>query len=61
MSVKEIAIETISQLPEDADWENVRERIEFVSGIQRGLCELDRGKGIPVSEIEEEIASWISK
>lgn len=61
MSVKEIAIETISQLPEDSDWETVKERIEFVSGVERGLAELEQSEGIPVEEIEKELQEWIAK
>ena len=61
MSVKEIALKTISDLPEDADWESVRERLAFVAGVQRGLSELDNGLGIPIEEIEKELKEWITK
>jgi hypothetical protein len=46
MTVKEIAINTIKDLPENATWEDIKERIEFITGIRKGLKELDEGKGI---------------
>jgi len=51
----------ISSLPEDTDWEVVKERINFVSAIRKGLDELDSGKGIPVETIENELNTWITE
>jgi len=61
MSVKEIARKTVEDLPEDADWEEVIERITLNSAISRGLAELDAGKGIPVEMIEREIKEWVNR
>ncbi|BBO17799.1 conserved hypothetical protein [Candidatus Brocadia pituitae] len=61
MKIKEIAIDTIKSLPDNATWEDVKERIEFVAGIRMALKELDEGKGIPHNQIEDESSSWISK
>jgi hypothetical protein len=47
MTVKEIAIKTIERLPADATWEDIRERINFMAGVRKGLRELQDGKGIP--------------
>jgi hypothetical protein len=61
MNVKEIAIKTIKDLPENVSWEDIKERIEFIVGIRKGLKELDEEKGIPHEKIISESASWISK
>ncbi|MBD5780962.1 hypothetical protein IEN85_15790 [Pelagicoccus sp. NFK12] len=61
MTIKEQAIKTITDLPDDVDWEVVKDRINFVSAIRKGLDELDSGKGIPVEEIEKEFQTWISE
>ncbi|MDV7389990.1 hypothetical protein RZS08_01500 [Arthrospira platensis SPKY1] len=61
MSVKEIARRTIDSLPEDADWEEVIERIALNSAISRGLHELDSGEGIPVEEIEGDLREWVGR
>jgi predicted transcriptional regulator len=60
MTVKEIAIKTIGQLPEDATWEDIQERINFVAGVRKGLRELDEGKGIAHQKVKEEFSEWLS-
>ena len=56
MTTKDIAIHTIQELPEDATWDDVQERINFVVGVRKGLRELDEGKGIPRERVREEFA-----
>jgi len=46
MTSKEIALKTIEQLPEDASWEDIQERINFAAAVRKGLHEFDQGKGI---------------
>jgi predicted transcriptional regulator len=60
MTIKEIAIKSIEELPEDATWEHIQERINFMAGIRKGLRELDQGKGIPHEKIREEFSEWLS-
>ncbi|MFH1739295.1 MAG: hypothetical protein ABIH23_09845 [bacterium] len=60
MTIKEIAISTIQQLSEDATWEDIQERINFVAGVRKGLCELDEGLGISHERIKEEFSEWLS-
>jgi len=60
MTTKEVAMKTIEQLPEDASWEDIQERIHFVAGVRKGLQELDEGRGIPHDKIREEFAEWLS-
>ena len=60
MNTKELAIRTLEELPEDATWEDVQERINFLAGIRKGLRELDEGKGIPHDRVREEFAQWLT-
>jgi predicted transcriptional regulator len=60
MTTKEIVLKSIRDLPEDATWEDIRERIDFVIGIHKGLRELDEGKGIPHEDIREEFGEWLT-
>ena len=60
MGEKEIAIRCIRELPEDATWEDIQERINFIAGVRRGLRELDEGKGIAHDRVREEFAEWLS-
>lgn len=60
MSTKELAIRSLQELPEDATWEDVQERINFIAGVRRGLRELDEGKAIPHDRVREEFAEWLT-
>jgi predicted transcriptional regulator len=60
MKSKEIALKTIEQLPEDASWEDIQERINFVAGVRKGLRQLDEGKGVPHDKVREEFAEWLT-
>ena len=60
MTIKEVAVRSIQELPEDATWEDIQERINFVAGVRRGLRELGEGKGILHEQVREELREWIS-
>ena len=60
MTTKEIALKTIEQLPADASWEDIQERINFVVAVREGLRELDEGKGISHDRVKEEFAEWLT-
>ena len=60
MTTKQIAIQTIQGLPDDATWDDIQERIRFVAGVRKGLRELDQGKGIPHDRVSEEFAEWLT-
>ena len=60
MTTKEVAIKSIQELPENATWEDIQERINFVAGVRKGLRELDEGMGIPQDRIREEFREWLS-
>jgi predicted transcriptional regulator len=59
MTTKEVAIRSIQELPEEATWKDIQERINFVAGVRKGLRELDEGKGIPHERIREEFSEWL--
>jgi len=60
MTPKEIALKTIEQLPPNASWEDIQERINFVVAVRKGLRELDEGKGSPHDKVKEEFAQWLT-
>lgn len=60
MTTKDQVIKVIRELPEDATWEDIQERVNFMAGIRKGLRELDEGKGIPHRVVKEEFAEWLS-
>jgi predicted transcriptional regulator len=60
MTTKEIAIRSIQELPENATWEDIQERINFIAGVRKGLRELDEGRGIDHERVWEEFKEWLS-
>jgi hypothetical protein len=38
MTIKGVAIRTIQQLPEDATWKDIQERINFRAGCKKGFA-----------------------
>ena len=61
MSNKEIVIDLLGRLPEQASLHEIAREIEFVAAVRQGFEELDRGEGIPIEQIERELPSWIIK
>lgn len=59
MTIKESAIRAIQDLPEEASWEDIQERLHFVEGVLRGLNELETGLGIPHEDLRREILEWV--
>ena len=51
---------TIEQLPADASWEDIQERINFIVAVRKGLRELDEGKGISHDRVKEEFAESLA-
>ena len=57
---KKIALDTISELPDDVSLDAIAERIEFLAAIQKGMDQLDRGEGIPHEEVKRQLATWLA-
>ena len=58
MSTKEIALRSITELPDDASWDEIRERIDFMAGVRKGLEEIESGKGLSHEMLKKELQSW---
>lgn len=61
MSTKELALDTIQGLPEDASWQDIEERIHFVAAIERARQEVRDGKVVPHEEVRALLDEWISE
>jgi predicted transcriptional regulator len=53
MTVKEQALKSISELPSNVSLEDIFDNLLFISKIDRGIAELDAGKGISTEEARE--------
>jgi hypothetical protein len=60
MTEKEIVLKTIRALPDDRSLDEIAERIEFMSAVQKGLDQLDKREAIPHEEIKKQLASWLT-
>jgi len=61
MSTKEKAIEALRELPENASWPEIEERILFLAAVERGREDIRSGKVIPHEEVKGALAGWITQ
>ena len=59
MTQKELVLDAISELPDDASLDEIAGRVDFLAAIQKGFDQLDRGEGIPHEELKRQLASWL--
>jgi len=61
MSDKELALDSIRRLPEDARLDTIAERLEFLAAIRKGSEQIERGETVPHEEVKRQMAAWLSK
>ncbi len=60
MRAKELALQVIERLPDDATMHDLTEEL-YAAAVREGLDELDRGGGIPHEEVRRQFDSWFTK
>jgi len=58
---KDQVIEMIRQLPEDSTVDDIMEELYFRMQVDRGIKELDEGKGIPHQNVRDGLSRWLEK
>jgi predicted transcriptional regulator len=61
MSDKQLVLDSIERLPEDANLDAIAERVEFLAAIRKGLGQIERGETVPHEEVKRQLATWLSK
>ena len=61
MSVKELVIEKIKEMPESSSFEEIEERVHFMSGIQKAIDSVDSGKSFSTDQVRQKIKEWSTK
>jgi predicted transcriptional regulator len=61
VSTKEIVMEVAKKLPPNATLADAIDELEFRQAVEQGFAELDRGEGIPVAEVRQQLRQWITK
>ena len=61
MTQKELVLDAIGELPDEASLEDIAARVEFLAAVQKGLDQLDRAEGIPHAEVKRQLATWLAR
>ena len=59
ISLKERLQQIIETLPDDASVDDVVERLYFISQVEEGFAELDRGEGVSHEEARKRFKKWL--
>lgn len=60
MTQKELVLDAISELPDDASLDEIAERVDFLAAIQKGFDQLDQGEEISHEELKRQLATWLT-
>ena len=61
MSIKELVIEKIKEMPESSSFEEIEERIHFMSGVEKAMDSVDSGNGLSTDQVRQKIKEWSIK
>jgi hypothetical protein len=59
MTTKDAILEMIRKLPDNVTVEDVMAELYFRQKVDRGLRELDEGKGIPHDQARDRLQKWL--
>ncbi len=59
MTTKELVLKAIEDLPDDADIDEVVERLYFLHALEQSIREADAGELIPHEEVQRQVAEWL--
>ena len=61
MSTKELAMETLKGLPENASWQEIEDRIHFLAAIEKSREEVRCGAVVPHEEVRNLLNGWLTE
>jgi predicted transcriptional regulator len=59
MSVKDMAKAVIDKLPDEASMDDIIHALYIRTKFERGIQEIEDGKGVPHEEAKERMRSWV--
>lgn len=59
MTDKELIVKAMTELPEDANYQDAMERLYLLYKVQRGIAQLDAGQGVSHEEARRRLAKWL--
>jgi predicted transcriptional regulator len=60
-TAKQIVLEAVHRLPEEADFHDIAEEIAFLAAIREGENDLREGKVVSNDEMKRRLDSWLKK
>ena len=61
MTEKQMAMDALDQLPETASFQEIKEELEIVVGLKRGLDASEAGQIKTSAEVKEVVGSWFTE
>jgi len=61
MSSRELVIDLVNKLPENASLAEIAREIELLAGIEKARWQARRGEGVPADDARKLVESWASK
>jgi hypothetical protein len=61
MSSRELVIDLVNKLPEDASLADIAREIELLAGIQKARQQARQGESVPAEDARKLIDAWASK
>ena len=58
MSSKELVLELLKKLPDEASMMEIAREIEFVAGIREAMGQFDQGESLTAEELLKEVPKW---
>jgi predicted transcriptional regulator len=59
-NVKAEALAMIQAMPDDVTWEQLSYRMYVRAAVERGMAEIEAGKGIPHDQVMREMDEWLA-
>ena len=60
MTTKELVIEAIKDLPDDAPIADAMEKLLFLAKIERGIQQADSGQTLSHDEVKQRMSKWLN-
>ena len=61
MSTKELVIEKVREMPEEASFAEILEELAILAAIQEGKDDIPAGRFVSHEEMKKQVASWTAK
>jgi predicted transcriptional regulator len=61
MTNKQLVMQALEELPDEASMDDILDRIETLAAIREGLADVEAGRLISIEELKRLSATWLSK